>query len=234
MSIDIEHDGDVVWVRLAGTLDATAATALLKQIRPLLKRSDSVTLDLHRVDKIDSAGVAAMAESLMLAGRFGARLNAINARPIVAEMLGRAPPAPPCRSGQASRSAARADGGRRAHLHGRPARFRTAAGGHPLLGLPRPAAGPLSPAGIDEPASAADRRRCAADRVADRLSPRPDHGLPGSAPAAPVRRQHLRRQPRRRRDGPRARTADDRDRRRWPQRIRHRSRGSARWSSARR
>ncbi|MCA9672718.1 MAG: ABC transporter permease [Myxococcales bacterium] len=81
--------GSVAGVRLvlSGTLDAAAATALLKQLRPLIKRHD-VTLDLGRVASADSAGIAALAEALVLASERGRTLRAVavpsNIRPALA------------------------------------------------------------------------------------------------------------------------------------------------------
>ena len=85
-----EHQG-VFFLELTGTLDARAAVVLLKALKPLLKRKNRVVADLSKVSLADSAGVAALAEGLVLARQYGGVLRASGVTPGVREVLARTP-----------------------------------------------------------------------------------------------------------------------------------------------
>lgn len=85
-------------LRLRGTLDAAAAAALLRATGPLLRSGQTVTIDLSQVISADTAGVAALAESVATARRHAARLRAVGAAGQVREALQRTPLVPPSRA----------------------------------------------------------------------------------------------------------------------------------------
>ena len=78
-------------LKLSGPLDAAGAGMLLRAVTPLLRKKQVVLVDLSGVPSADSAGVAALAESLVLARRFGGRLRATGASPLVREALEKSP-----------------------------------------------------------------------------------------------------------------------------------------------
>jgi phospholipid/cholesterol/gamma-HCH transport system permease protein len=80
-----------VLLQLRGTLDAAAAAALLRTVTPALRGGRSVTLDLAEVISADTAGVAALAESLLTARRLGVELRAIGTSGQVRAALQRTP-----------------------------------------------------------------------------------------------------------------------------------------------
>jgi phospholipid/cholesterol/gamma-HCH transport system permease protein len=98
MPISIEQSelqGGVL-LRLQGTLDATGGLTLLRALVPLLRRRRPVTVDLSGVTGADTAGVAALAESLAVSQRYAGTLRATGACGQVRELLSRAPaPSPP-------------------------------------------------------------------------------------------------------------------------------------------
>jgi phospholipid/cholesterol/gamma-HCH transport system permease protein len=92
VSVDIQsadRDGRQTLV-LTGTLDAIAATSLIKSASPLLRRGP-VTVDLSGVTKADSAGVAALAECVSLARARRTRFSAVGATDQVREVLSKTP-----------------------------------------------------------------------------------------------------------------------------------------------
>jgi phospholipid/cholesterol/gamma-HCH transport system permease protein len=93
--VDIEHEetSQAHILRLRGTLDASAAVFLLRTVRPILRRGQSLTLDLSAVATADTAGVASLAECLALA-RQGGHVRAVGAAGQVREALARAPVVP--------------------------------------------------------------------------------------------------------------------------------------------
>jgi phospholipid/cholesterol/gamma-HCH transport system permease protein len=94
---ELEREGVTV-LQLRGTLEASAASVLIKAVARQLRRSPRVCLDLREVISADSAGVAAIAECLLQARKRGASLTAEGASGALREALGRAPvvtPAPP-------------------------------------------------------------------------------------------------------------------------------------------
>ena len=74
---------------LQGELDSETAVQLLKALTPLLRRRQVVVAELSGVTVADSAGVAALAEGLMLAQRHGGSFSARGAVDQVREALGR-------------------------------------------------------------------------------------------------------------------------------------------------
>ncbi|MCB9556857.1 MAG: MlaE family lipid ABC transporter permease subunit [Deltaproteobacteria bacterium] len=93
MSARLEHQStaDGALLRLSGPLHSDAASTLVKALRPLLRQNAQVTVDLSAVSSIDSSGVAALAEGLLLAIDHGVRFTAIGAEGQVKDALLRAP-----------------------------------------------------------------------------------------------------------------------------------------------
>ncbi len=71
-------EGNTRFLRLSGTLDAAAATLLLRRIKRLVQKTPHLVIDLATVISADSFGVAALAESVLVARRAGSRLTAIH------------------------------------------------------------------------------------------------------------------------------------------------------------
>ncbi len=86
----VDHP-DAPLLRLCGTLDATAAVMFLREVTPLLQKHKQVTLDLSSVELADSAGIAALAEGVVLAQRHGSRLLTTGASAQLRDVLARAP-----------------------------------------------------------------------------------------------------------------------------------------------
>ena len=63
-SITIKQDGDVCHV--AGTLNFDTAGAALDQVRPMIEKEPSLTIDLDGVSNSNSAGLALMIEWLAI------------------------------------------------------------------------------------------------------------------------------------------------------------------------
>lgn len=87
---------------LSGTLDAAAATSLLKAASPALRKGIAITVDLSHVSSVDSAGAGALAECFILASERSARFQAVGAGGQVRDVLSKTPSPP-----------AKAEGGRR-------------------------------------------------------------------------------------------------------------------------
>lgn len=79
---------------LRGSLDAVAASSLLKAAAPILRKGVPLIIDLSGVAAVDSAGAGALAECSSLARARNARFRAVGARGQVREMLEKTP-APP-------------------------------------------------------------------------------------------------------------------------------------------
>lgn len=93
MPVEVEEvqEGDLRVLRLSGTLDAAAATALLKRVRKIASRSPALTIDLARVASADTFGIAAIAESLLVARRAGCILRARHANERLRHQLSKVP-----------------------------------------------------------------------------------------------------------------------------------------------
>ena len=86
----LEQEGETL-LRLSGTLNAAGGLALLRAVVPLLRRRAPVAIDLAAVTLADTAGVAALAECLAQAQRYGAHLRASGATGQMRDQLARAP-----------------------------------------------------------------------------------------------------------------------------------------------
>jgi len=93
VAVDIQRSEDqgIHNLALGGELDADAAVALLKVMTPLLRRKHAVVVDLSGLSVADSAGVASLAEGLVLARKHGASFSAVGAAGQVREALARTP-----------------------------------------------------------------------------------------------------------------------------------------------
>jgi phospholipid/cholesterol/gamma-HCH transport system permease protein len=76
---------------LQGTLDAEAALDLVKAAAPILRQGQPLHLGLSQVTAADSAGVAALAECLILAQQHHSRLSAAGASGQVRDILAKTP-----------------------------------------------------------------------------------------------------------------------------------------------
>jgi phospholipid/cholesterol/gamma-HCH transport system permease protein len=86
--INAHPSGDKLVLALTGTLDAEAATKLLRAVRRPLRARKQVVLDLSGVQSADAFGVAALAESVLMARRRpGASLRATGAQGSLREQL---------------------------------------------------------------------------------------------------------------------------------------------------
>jgi phospholipid/cholesterol/gamma-HCH transport system permease protein len=87
--IDVQIDGSAapVLVKLTGSLDRFTVPGVYRQIKPYCDRGQNVALDVREVSRIDSAGVALIAQGMRKAstGGGGFRLRAIN--PSVSDAL---------------------------------------------------------------------------------------------------------------------------------------------------
>ena len=63
-SVMVTQDGDVC--RVAGTLNFETAGAALEQVRPMIEKASSLTIDLDGVSNSNSAGLALMIEWLAI------------------------------------------------------------------------------------------------------------------------------------------------------------------------
>ena len=93
MAIDIQRTEDqgIQYLKLRGELDADAAVVLLKAMTRPLRRKRAVVVDLSGLERADSAGVASLAEGLVLSRRYGGSFRAVGAAGQVREALGRTP-----------------------------------------------------------------------------------------------------------------------------------------------
>jgi len=65
--INFEKSGDHCHIYVCGEVDLSNSTNLRKIILGALKTSEQVTVNLRKVDYIDSSGIAAMVEGLQMA-----------------------------------------------------------------------------------------------------------------------------------------------------------------------
>ena len=91
MQVEEVVAGDRKVLRLTGTLDASAATVLLKRVRGRVRRTPLLVVDLAGVNTADSFGIAALAESLLLARQARCKLRAINANDALRAELAKVP-----------------------------------------------------------------------------------------------------------------------------------------------
>lgn len=74
MAIDLDPDGEGV-VHLDGTLDFATVPALYRETDRLLDAHEALTVDVSRVERVNSAGIALLLEWLAEARRRGCRLS---------------------------------------------------------------------------------------------------------------------------------------------------------------
>jgi anti-anti-sigma factor len=84
----VRHDGDDVFIELAGELDAAGRLGLREQIRELLGRGGgTVTIDVGGLRSIDIAGMAALLRADLLLRGVRSTLRICSATPAFMELL---------------------------------------------------------------------------------------------------------------------------------------------------
>lgn len=89
MHVDVRRAGDVIIVDLRGGLVSEVAENILRPVVDELlgQRWQKILLNLSAVDRIDSAGIGELVESVRLADRFGSSIRLVRIHDRVRQSL---------------------------------------------------------------------------------------------------------------------------------------------------
>jgi anti-anti-sigma factor len=87
LSLHITKDGETITVECAGKINSQSAGLLKSEVKPLIQKTNSLALDLAKVENIDSSGLGTLVGLYVTARSANCRLRLLHLNDRIYELL---------------------------------------------------------------------------------------------------------------------------------------------------